>query len=757
MSDHTALDTLTSVKGRFARSVRLDNDDREAQLDGYLPTARSLEVVRRVVRGMADPGAGSRAFSITGPYGSGKSSLAVFLDALTRDTRSNAHKAARRLLEEHDPHTAALLDEARTSMGATATGFARGVITAPQREPITATVLRALQRATESMQSTKALRSEVAKALRRAERPKLGSPSYGEVHDLMAQVTAKRPLLLVIDEFGKNLEAFADSGADGDMYLLQELAEWAANGDLPLVVVTIQHLAFDAYAADASVAKRREWAKVQGRFEDIPFVDSAAATRTLISVALDHADDRAYTALRYEAAEQMRDLAEMRNLAEVTDVDLIAACYPLHPSTLLVLPELCSRYGQNERTLFSFLASPEPLSVATFLADSDYPPLPWVRLDRVYDYFVESASTFVGVSRDASRWIEIETTIRDAHGLTDAQQRVLKTIGVLNLVASSGTLRASRDLIEFACVDDRDGTSSPAEVQDRLEELEHTGLITYRDFAAEYRIWRGSDFDLNAALTIARRQVREQSLARILTDVLPLPPVVAARHTTDRATVRAFKRVYADTATTELADQLPEHGSVNDGLLVYALEPLRLTQPDGNIPLVVVEPADHHPVISAAVEVAALRQVAEDPAVASDDRAVQREIAERAAYAQQTLDQTVAAAYNHTAAWTWLNPPDGKPRALSGGFGSKPLSDVLDEVFPAETSPAVPYEVINRSELTSAGARARRNLLEALVTPSRRKQRVLGFEGEIARVERCGPSGCGSESMERRVLMSLME
>ena len=34
--------------------------------------------------------------------------------------------------------------------------------------------------------------------------------------------------------------------------------------------------------------------------------------------------------------------------------ETVASCYPLHPLSALVLPELCSRYGQHERTLFSF-------------------------------------------------------------------------------------------------------------------------------------------------------------------------------------------------------------------------------------------------------------------------------------------------------------------------------------------------------------------------------------------------------------------
>lgn len=725
----------TRVRGRFARSVRVGSGSVDA-LDGYLPTARALDVVRRVVRGMAS-NEGSRAFSITGPYGSGKSSLAVFLDALCASEKSDAHRKAVDLLAEHDPTTADALADARKAMGVPATGMARAVVTAPQREPVAATVLRALDVATGTFRSTQQLRDQVADALRRAIDDKLATPSYREIRDIVEAVAAKRPLLVVIDEFGKNLEAYNDSGADGDMYLLQELAEWATatTDGVPMVLVTIQHLAFEAYAANASTAKRREWAKVQGRFEDIPYVDSASATRNLIGVALDHGGDTGFEYVRRDAAEKVAAEAAAVGLPEVASRDLLAACWPLHPSTLIVLPELCSRYGQNERTLFSFLASPEPLSVASWLSDhGDVDDLDWVRLDQVYDYFVESAGNFLAASSDGARWNEVSTAIRDAHGLTEPQRRVLKTVGVLNLVAATGMLRASRGLVAFACADGQDGTADTADVGARLDELEDVGLVTFRDYASEYRIWRGSDFDINAALRVARRSAQELSTARLLADVRPMQPLVAARHSTRTGTVRAFDRVYIDRSTGDVKPPPPR--SVCDGLLLYRLDD---TAPslvgDTRVPAVTVDadPDDLHAVVEAAVEVAALTEVESDPTLSRDDQAARREVAERTAHARLNLDRLVAAAFDDQATWTWINPPEGDPERLDRGVATARLSNVLDRAY-AEGPTEIAYEAINRAELTSAGARGRRIVQAALVDPATHRLPCLGLEGDGAEV-----------------------
>ncbi|WP_130648836.1 hypothetical protein [Egicoccus halophilus] len=729
----TRLDDHVQVRGRFARSVRLDRDgEQESQIEGYLPTARSLEVIRRVVAGMARDG-GSRAFSITGPYGSGKSSLAVFLDALLGRTNSGSHNNALRLLQEHDPATAEQLDVARRTMGAGTGGFVRAVITAPQREPITTTVLRALDRGARRARIAKEVREKIATALERAMSPRFASPSYHEVHELITELAKRKPILLIVDEFGKNLEAYAESGTEGDLYLLQELAEWSSGERrLPLVLVTIQHLAFEAYAVDTSAAQRREWAKVQGRFEDISYVDSAAATRGLIAAALEHSADRGYLDLRGEAVDEVLAEAEDAGLATVASRELVESCFPLHPSTLLVLPALCARYGQNERTLFSFLASDEPQSLTSFTRSTrlDGEARPWVRLDRVYDYFVESASTFVGASRDANRWVEIETAIRDSHGLSSAQLRVLKVVGVLNLVASAGALRASADLIEFALRGTEPALADSKAVRARLGELEQLGILTYRDFASEYRIWQGSDFDIPTALTSARRELRRGSVAQVLRDTVPLRPLVAARHSIKSNVMRAFARTFADEMTARV--EVPRPSDVRDGVLVYALSSsgTRPLPEDEAYPVVVVEPTTEHldAMLAATIEVAALRVVLEDPNLQADDRAARRELAERLALARQVLEHRIGIAYGTDARWVWVNPPSGDERDLKPLRGSDALSDVVDEVY--SESPVVRYEAINRAELTSQGAKARRILLEAALTPTRAVEPRLGLEGD---------------------------
>ena len=168
-----------------------------------------------------------------------------------------------------------------------------------EAEPVAQTVLRALDTGLERWISENGKGSRSAGArLRKAiqEVRERNEHATGAILGLLRNVGELAPVLLIIDEFGKNLEAFARESQDSDLFLLQEIAEIAGGAKpAPVFTLTLQHLAWDEYASDASRAQRREWAKIQGRFEDIAFVESSTQVRALIARGIQHADDRPFS------------------------------------------------------------------------------------------------------------------------------------------------------------------------------------------------------------------------------------------------------------------------------------------------------------------------------------------------------------------------------------------------------------------------------------------------------------------------------
>ena len=88
-----ALGKCVRVARRFLRSVRIDADfGGAASLDGFICPHSFADVLKTMAR--HDSEAGQGAFTWTGPYGSGKSSLAVALGALLNSNPDLRKEAA---------------------------------------------------------------------------------------------------------------------------------------------------------------------------------------------------------------------------------------------------------------------------------------------------------------------------------------------------------------------------------------------------------------------------------------------------------------------------------------------------------------------------------------------------------------------------------------------------------------------------------------------------------------------------------------
>ena len=717
----TLADAIT-VESRFARSANLERDIAQREpLDGYIVTARALDVIERITTAAAQGQAGG-AWSLTGPYGSGKSSLALLLDAALGEA-SVTRQVAQRLIDDASPTVGALARRAHQRHGTHESGFHRGLVTA-NREPLSHTVLRALHTAVlRSYGRIPSVRQfGAATTLRGAlkdastDDPRRTGPSPAALVEIARCLAGDAPLLLVIDEFGKNLEAIRDGGAT-DPYLLQQLAEAGQGSGLPIFVLTLQHLSFEDYLAGTDGPQRREWAKVQGRFEDVAFVESAAQTRALIGTVFDVGDDKLVPRIERWAQHQAKEMRVL-GIADLADPKVVASCYPLHPLAAFVLPELCSRYGQHERTLFSFLTSPDTASAATYLSATNVPtrgPLPSLGLEVVYDYFVASGALNVTTARQSTRWTEIATRLRDSHGLTKPQVRLAKAIALLNLVSTTGTVRASKQVLTLI---DAGSTAT-------LGELDSAGIVTYRDFADEYRIWHGTDIDIRGLLDTALQRAQRQPLAEVLSAAVHPQPVVAARHSAEHNVLRVFARRYAD--STESIEPLDAFSPYDGEVLLMVGEEQTaptLAQPgNGAKPVVAAIPDDLTELAAAAREVAAVTTALDDPTV-SDDWVARRELGERLAQSRVALEHALVGTFSANAC-EWLLLGDDENTKLPAGRGSAALSTAADMAYPS--TPTVRNEMLNRTALSSQGASARRLLLEAMIEHG--PDPDLGLEG----------------------------
>ena len=734
------------LRSRYQRSVHLERDVGEAAaLDGYVVSPLARTLVRRIVAGLESE-IPSRAWSITGPYGTGKSAFALFLASALNGVDPARQRVARQLLGASDKALAAQLAEGLHA----GRGLAPVVVTG-ERRALEYVLLSALLRTAETVWQGRGRRPDVLEEIRTAvageERGKRVAPRHVvELIRAFARVAAQKAntagLLIILDEAGKVLEFAADAPERGDLQLMQELAE-AANrsGDTPIVFVSILHQSFEQYAARLSQMQRSDWAKVQGRFEDVPYQEAGDHLVRLIAESLSEGQlPRHWRERAAEAAKETLGVVRA-GAAEIADLErTLTRCAPLHPIAALAAgPLFRSALAQNERSLFAFLASTEPGGFRSFLED----PVnsgEMFAIDGLFDYVKASlGSRLFGAT--ARLWGQAELALaRLPQGATVLDARLIKAVAVLTAIGDGGAVTASRGVLIAALA----GThgASKRDVEGALDRLRERGGLVFRKYKDAFQLWDGSDLDVDALIAdAAKRAVLPGSVARRLSKVLPPHPIVPRRHALTTGTVRYFEVRYADES---ILDDPFAASPEADGTVCVVVPSderaerhitLTLGREDGLFwvtrvggkrkPFVVAVPRSCRRIRDLTRETAAIEWALTNTAELRDDVVARRELAGRLSEAERLLREEMRSILSGDVPSDWFyESPEGFSIESTRGLLQK-LSSICDDRY--GSAPKIQNELINRHYLSSAAAAARRDLMEAMITKSREHR--LGIEG----------------------------
>jgi hypothetical protein len=727
----TSLADVIEIGHRSVRAVNLEEDLRDpGVLGGYVLGDHVLEALRRIaVSFQAEPRV--RSFSVTGPYGSGKSSFALLLCALLGPKEEQTHKMAARLLRAADPQLADTFTRERRNLGIAERGLIPAMVTA-QSEPVPMAVLRALRRGSEIYWG----RSRRPVAVRRlAEVVEGGRATPDQVLELYDRLVETAPVFLIIDELGKNLEYVSDHSGS-DLYLLQQLAERVSSRPtFSGGVLTLAHLGFEDYLGSAGDARRREWRKVHGRFEDIPFLANNAHSISLLAESLKFVGGEALhrkCAAETEAA--IVGLADACGATAPPSLSILPpSTYPLHPAVALTLPTLAAQLGQHDRSLVAYLTSDAPHALPRFLAENDLGrDIPFVRLNDLYDFFFSDGAIADLTGPDGERAREIRDRIDQAKDLDELELRVLKTLGVLNATRGGDRLGAGGAVVEEAVVGPGAGKAERSGVKSILQRLVDRSLVTYREFAGEFHVWEGSDFDARGHIAAAREQLaagrhHDERLVEMLDDARPLRAAVARRHSQRHHVLRYFECRYHHGAPD--AEVVPRSDDA-DGLVLYVLgggrapKGLPSKTADGR-PLIVVWSPGGKEVLEAALDFAAASSVMAAAPELGRDVVARREMRHRVVALQSRLVRRLDEAFDWRARGVrWYREGVRVEPSPTATF-ARLLSELCDERYPL--TPVIRNEMVNRSELTTQGAKARRILLERMFTNE--DEETLGIEG----------------------------
>ena len=407
------------------------------------------------------------------------------------------------------------------------------------------------------------------------------------------------------------------------------------------------------------------------------------------------------------------------------------ACWPLHPVTTALLgPLFRGRLAQNERSLFAFLSAGEPLSFRDFLRTSG--PGRLYTVDRLYDYAAGMLGSRV-LGRDGRQWAEVDTAVKRLPPESEAvDEQVLKTVGLLGMLGDEVGLRASAEIVA-ACV----GEGGAAERA--LERLKQRSVLVFRQFRDAFHIWEGSDLDLDdLILRAGGRLPGNFSVAQALQRQAPRTPLVARRHLFQTGTLRFFDVRFAD-ASGLIRGEAAHLGGEGDGIVILALprtprEADDLAKQQGiaglavehlgaGKPVVLVAPAAAARLIQLARELAASQLVRTSTPELQSDPAARTELGSRIDELERQIAAEVGRAFDPRRS-DWFAGGE-RLNVASWRDAAGVLSGLCDERY--SDAPPIRNELLNRRSLSTSAARARRNLIEAMILRGDAAQ--LGFEG----------------------------
>ena len=657
---------MTTMKRTFSLSANIENGFAEGAQ--YIVTPNAQKAISSIVN---DFHTGIHSFTIIGSYGTGKSSFLLALESdLKRRGKTPYLLDAKNLLSTSDVEIMNIVGD-YTELS---------------------TLLR---RSLNAEDTTNSVLDEL------------------KVYYNKCQKQGKF-LLIVIDEFGKVLEHAAKNNPEKELYFLQKLAEFVNVPSRQILLLTTLHQNFSAYAKGLTETQVNEWKKVKGRFKEITFVEPI---EQLLYLAAKQMQGNSYNEVP-ACAISLYELAKSTGYVSSDFlVDTAMQLYPLDLFSAYAITTAIQRYGQNERSLFTFLAS-----LGTISTDEQV-----YNLQKVYDYVYYSFYSYLkDANADSMSWSSMQISIERVEGQSwDSEEQMLyainiiKAIGLLNLFGVAGFRLSKESLAEYATL-----AMDIPDAPNIIEKLESKKIIRYAAYKDRVMLFEGTDVDLEVEIREAGLMVsRPVAFVDELTVFFNhrISPVKA--HFYQKGTPRFFDyKLFEE--PTELVPRGDTDGYIE---LIFstrkdALEEIKRFSADSEHALIFALFIDTDNIIDHLYNIKKYNYLT-DKVIKKEDLVAVKEIQKLKEYEENLLNKAISDnlfSYKNRVVWIFK----GEVRKVESHRDFNILlSSVCDEIY-SET-PVMNNELFNKHKLSGTITAARKSYLTYLIEHSTEED--LGF------------------------------
>lgn len=526
-------------------------------------------------------------------------------------------------------------------------------------------------------------------------------------------------LFLLLDEFGKFLEYASKHNPENELYFIQQLAEFCNNPKHNIVLITTVHQSFESYAYSLTSTQKQEWTKVKGRFREITFNEPVEQLLFLASEYVAENFDNKASKGQVEQCLKLAEATKAFNFNKEFLKEIVTKLFPLDILSANVLTLSLQRYGQNERSLFSFLESTDHTGLSKFNKREN----PFYNLSCVYDYLNFNFYSFITskYNPDFSSWSSIRSSLEEIERGFDSQindySKAIKTIGLLNIFSASGSILDENFLIgylETAC-----GISNAKTI---IQNLVTKKIIRYRSHSKRYILFEGTDLDIQTALIEAGNKISEVSdITALLNKYFQFTPVFAKLYSYETGTPRFF-----EFKISEHPINIKPDGEIdgfvnlvfNSKLKITEVEEASKSQKEAIVYCFFKNSTE---IKNLLFEIEKIEKVIDEN---KEDKVAKRELENIADAQKRLLNHYITdSIYSGSKEVKWFFKGEEKKIADKKDF-NKLLSQVCSTIYDA--TPVFKNELVNKHKISASIHSAKRNYFKALANNWDKEN--LGFD-----------------------------
>lgn len=322
-------------------------------------------------------------------------------------------------------------------------------------------------------------------------------------------------LFIIHDEFGRFLQNLDQSNIYKTMQELQDIAEFVNRSNSFMHLLLISHKNMSQYMRGFNAEYQSEFQRIEKRYATY-YVESDSATyyRIVNQVMTDN-----YNHLQEDIDNdfliRLKSFNLFRELNPHEVENLVAkGCQPIHPVTLFLLPRISRVFGQNERTLFTYLESEGPNGFKQSIEVNKK----YIYADKIFSYFFSEINLNHLYDEKTNSIIKMYSLIRanfDARK-TNAY-RIIKFVTLWEITNSNNVFNLNTDLISFAT-----GIEITT-VEKILNELMELKFVRFNRVLKRWELAEGSSVVVEDLINEKRQElfINLDSRIKVLSDLFP--------------------------------------------------------------------------------------------------------------------------------------------------------------------------------------------------------------------------------------------